>query len=213
MPTLKSARQTSRRTQKERRSETTRVLIDATIKAINEHGYAGLRTSHITRRAGVSWGAVQHLFGDKGALLLAVAGEASDQLAKKLRSSVNISDDLGTRLRTIIDLTWSIYRLPSYVAMVEIIRDSRRDPTLNKKLLRAQTSLTNDLRGVWEEVLGDTGVGAERINRVRDLVTLTLSGLASRRIFLKTETDVPDILESLHFSAMCLLEGGGAARK
>ncbi|WP_084396863.1 TetR/AcrR family transcriptional regulator [Henriciella aquimarina] len=210
MPTKTSAKRPPRRTQKERRTETTRVLIDATIKAINEHGYAGLRTSHITRRAGVSWGAVQHLFGDKGALLLAVAGEASDQLTKKLRSSVKGSDDLPTRLRTIIDLTWSIYRLPSYVAMVEIIRDSRRDPALNKKLLRAQTSLTQDLRGVWEEVLGDTGLDSDQINRVRDLVTLTLSGLASRRIFLKTETDVPDILESLHYSAMCLLERDGA---
>ena len=210
MPT--SAKRTTRSTQKERRTETTHVLIDATIKAINEHGYAGLRTSHITRRAGVSWGAVQHLFGDKGALLLAVASEASDQLAKKLRSSVKVSDDLPTRLRTIIDLTWSIYRLPSYVAMVEIIRDSRRDPVLNKKLLRAQTSLTQDLRSVWEEVLGDTGLGKEQINRVRDLVTLTLSGLASRRIFLKTETDIPDILESLHYSAMCLLDRDGAVQ-
>lgn len=210
MPT--SAKKKTRRTQKERRTETTHLLIDATIKAINEHGYAGLRTSHITRQAGVSWGAVQHLFGDKGALLLAVAGEASDQLAKKLRSSVKVSDDLPTRLRTIIDLTWSIYRLPSYVAMVEIIRDSRRDPALNKKLLRAQASLMQDLRSVWEEVLGDTALGKEQINRVRDLVTLTLSGLASRRIFLKTETDVPDILESLHYSAMCLLDRDGAAK-
>lgn len=209
MPTSTKKTGPARRTQLERREETTRALIDATIYAINEYGLGGLRTNHVTSRAGVSWGAVQHIFGDKGGLLLAVAGEATDQLTKNLRASIKASDDLSTRLRTIIDLTWSIYRLPSYVAMVEIIRDSRRDPALNKKILRAQKSLTQDLRAVWQEVLADTGMPEERINRVRDMVTLTLSGLASRRIFLKAETDVPGILDSLHFSAMCLLQRKG----
>lgn len=209
MPTSTKKTGPARRTQLERREETTRALIDATIYAINEYGLGGLRTNHVTSRAGVSWGAVQHIFGDKGGLLLAVAGEATDQLTKNLRASVKASDDLSTRLRTMIDLTWSIYRLPSYVAMVEIIRDSRRDPALNKKILRAQKSLTQDLRAVWQDVLADTGMPEERINRVRDMVTLTLSGLASRRIFLKAETDIPDILDSLHFSAMCLLQRKG----
>lgn len=209
MPTSTKKTGQARRTQLERREETTRALIDATIYAINEYGLGGLRTNHVTSRAGVSWGAVQHIFGDKGGLLLAVAGEATDQLTKNLRASVKASDDLPTRLRTMIDLTWSIYRLPSYVAMVEIIRDSRRDPALNKKILRAQKSLTQDLRAVWQDVLADTGMPEERINRVRDMVTLTLSGLASRRIFLKAETDIPGILDSLHFSAMCLLQRKG----
>lgn len=210
MPTSTKKTGPARRTQLERREETTRALIDATIYAINEYGLGGLRTNHVTARAGVSWGAVQYIFGDKGGLLLAVAGEATDQLTKNLRASVKASDDLPTRLRTMIDLTWSIYRLPSYVAMVEIIRDSRRDPVLNKKILRAQKSLTQDLRAVWQDVLADTGMSEQRINRVRDMVTLTLSGLASRRIFLKAETDIPDILDSLHFSAMCLLQRKGA---
>ena len=58
-----------RRSHAERTAETRARVIEAVFASIAEVGFARTTASEITRRAGVTWGAVQHHFGGKHGLV------------------------------------------------------------------------------------------------------------------------------------------------
>src|SRR5436309_11852144 len=67
-----SRRKHKRRTQEERSATTRRRLIDAAVECLNESGYLEATLEVVAARAGVSRGAVQHHFGSRNDLLIAV---------------------------------------------------------------------------------------------------------------------------------------------
>ena len=76
------------RATRRRRSDgevTRRKVLDAAIQTILQVGYYQASTNAIARRAGVTWGALQHQFGTREALLLEVLnerwGRLHDQMA------------------------------------------------------------------------------------------------------------------------------------
>jgi AcrR family transcriptional regulator len=64
---------TVRRTQAERRAETERRVLDATIAIISEHGVRAVTMAAVGEAAGYSRGIVNHQFGTRQALMAAVA--------------------------------------------------------------------------------------------------------------------------------------------
>ena len=52
-----------RRSHAERTAETRQRVIDAVVESISEIGFQRTTAAEISRRAGVTWGAVQHHFG------------------------------------------------------------------------------------------------------------------------------------------------------
>src|SRR5687768_9713992 len=70
----------ARRTQEQRREETRRRLLDATITALMEQGYARLTTVEVAKRAGVSHGAIFTHFETKADLLCASVEHLFPQL-------------------------------------------------------------------------------------------------------------------------------------
>lgn len=185
------------RTQRERRQETRAKLIAATIKAINEKGYAALRSTDITKRAGVTWGAVQHLFGSKDELLIHVAGSASESLLDMLEKDVDFHRPPLDRLADIIDKTWEIYTSSAYIAMVEIIRGTRTNPRIHDKTVETQKSIINRIEERWVLLFSDTELPPERIREICTLIILFLSGLAARRIFIFPESETQGHLKTI----------------
>ncbi|MEM8987571.1 MAG: TetR/AcrR family transcriptional regulator [Pseudomonadota bacterium] len=195
----------NRRSQEQRRRATTNKLIEATIEVVNENGYSGLRATAITKKAGVTWGAVQHLFGDKENLLLTVANRTYEELSRALNADISPNAPLNTRVEQIIDLTWKAYQSEAYLAMVEILRGSRSQPTFNKELLKRQQSVNDDVRNTWLRLFSTSDIDARAIDDARDLVTLTLSGLAARRIFLRSHKDPKNIISMLNEATVHVL--------
>ena len=54
-----------RRSQTERTAETRERVMAAVVESIAEVGYPKTTANEIARRAGVTWGAVQHHFGER----------------------------------------------------------------------------------------------------------------------------------------------------
>ena len=194
----KVAPSASRRSQAERRATTRLKLIDAVISCIKDYGYAGTRTRLISRKAGVTWGAVQHLFGGKNDLLMHVALKVTDDLLRQLRATAVTSRAIQERLRLAVELTWSLYSSPAYFAMVEIVRGTRQDRAFHERLVEAQSRVHNEVEQLWVEMFKDSKVSEARILKTCNLVVLTLSGLASRKIYLRLRADPGDMLEFLH---------------
>jgi len=90
------ARRLDRRTQAERSAAMKQRLIEATLEALVDVGYAELTFSHVVERAGVSRGAPLHHFASKAALVEAAAEalirELLDRVARTWRAAKS-SDD------------------------------------------------------------------------------------------------------------------------
>ena len=126
------------RTQQQRRDETVARLLDAAIATIVEVGYARASAAEITRRAGVSVGALFRHFDTMGDFMAATAYEVLRRLL-----------DLGTKQVAEIPAD-----RPALDAMLAILRDLTRNPidaVMHELIIAARTD--EKLRGTLQVVL------------------------------------------------------------
>lgn len=203
-----------RRTQEERRRATRDRLIKAVIGVIQKKGYAGLRSRDVTKASGVTWGAAQHLFGDKNELLLQVATRVSDELVQRLDRSFEAAsgDPLRKRVEQVVRLIWDLYGSPDYFAMVEIVRGTRSDTRFHEKLVAALTRLSGRIEKLWLTIFADARISQQRSLACCNIVVLTLAGLAARKIYLHLGPQHRSILAELTDSIATALLGSPEKR-
>jgi AcrR family transcriptional regulator len=101
-------------------------IINAVIGLIREKGYVAASSTEIAKRAGVTWGAVQHHFGGKEEIL----GEVLERSHRKFQQSLGdarlSSGTPKARVAKYVDLAWEHYRGDEYMATMEILLASRR---------------------------------------------------------------------------------------
>jgi AcrR family transcriptional regulator len=130
------------RTQQQRRDETVARLLDASIATIVELGYARASAAEITKRAGVSVGALFRHFDTMGDFMAATAHEVLRRLL-----------DLGTKQVAAIPAD-----RPALDAMLAILRDLTRNPidaVMHELMIAARTD--EKLRGTLQVVLTEYG--------------------------------------------------------
>jgi len=145
-----------RRTQEERRSQTQTRLLDATAEALADLGWAGLSTTDISRRAGVSRGAQQHHFPTKMDLVAA----ALEHLLQKLRAEYHESfAALPAERRNVagaLDLFWELIRQPPAMALLELGLAGRTDPELRKLSVTLSERVVEIVKEVFDELFPET---------------------------------------------------------
>ena len=181
--------QTTRRSHEDRRKETRAKLIAATIQVINDKGFAAMRTGDITKKAGVTWGAAQHLFGGKTELLTQVASNVSETLVETLETDVETDLPAQEKISMILDQTWALYSNRVYFAMVEIVRGTRKDPIIHDSMVAAQVKITEKIERLWIRIFKANDIEEEKVMRLCHLVTLYLAGLAARKIYAMPATE------------------------
>jgi AcrR family transcriptional regulator len=112
-----------RRSQAERTAETRARLIAAVIESIDEVGFTRTTAQEIARRAGVTWGAVQHHFGGKDGILIAVLEHSFDAFMDRLGALPVEDDPLPERVSLFIDRAWEHFGSPLYRTTFEIMRE------------------------------------------------------------------------------------------
>jgi AcrR family transcriptional regulator len=121
-----------RRTQEERTAATRGALLDATFDAIVELGYRGATTTEVARRAGVSLGALLHHFPTKADLIAAAVEHAFDRRQAEFREAMANLDPAADKLDASVDLLWSMFAGPTFIACLELWVAARSDPDLAK---------------------------------------------------------------------------------
>jgi AcrR family transcriptional regulator len=103
----------------DRGDRTRQLLIDETVRCIREEGFSAASARHIIERAGVSWGVIQHHFGDRDGLLTAVIDDAVDRLI----ASLEVLSDPATAIETadLVRATWEAFANPKAMAGLEIL--------------------------------------------------------------------------------------------
>ncbi|MGI9592642.1 MAG: TetR/AcrR family transcriptional regulator [Myxococcota bacterium] len=178
-PARLPAPQRARRSHAERTAETRARVIEAVFESIAEVGFARTTATEITRRAGVTWGAVQHHFGGKDALLVAVVEDSFERFAARLEGIPVEGVPLEQRVALFIDRAWEHFASREYRSTFEILlnylgrEDVRHDvPTWQGSMFRAWD-------GIWMRLFHDAGIPRQRHRVVEHYVISTLSGLAS----------------------------------
>lgn len=103
----------------QRGDRTRELLIDETVRCIREEGFSAASARHIIERAGMSWGVIQHHFGDRDGLLTAVIEDAVDRLVASLEALADPERVMDTE--GLVRETWEAFANPKAMAGLEIL--------------------------------------------------------------------------------------------
>jgi len=158
-------------------------LIDAAIECLSEFGYLESTVEVIAKRAGVSRGAVQHHFGSRNDLLIAVVDDFGLALAEPVAIDRNRS--VAARVDAAIERTWELVRRPHFIAVVQVWLATRNTPEVVHVTGKKIAQFERDLDLSWQNLFSDIKVPPEQIAVTRHIVLAALRGLALRALYRK----------------------------
>jgi len=161
--------------------------------SIVEVGLEGASAAEISGRAGLTWGAVQHRFGDKHGILVAVLEESFNSLTRQL-NTVDAGLPLTDRISDFVDRAWDHFGSSNYRCASEILSHYMR----SAPELSYQTDFNRTLMRIWLHLFGDTGLTPDRTVVVMHYTVSVLSGLSLMRpIAMPPRDDVSAELDML----------------
>ncbi len=180
--TAEVSRETSLGHQARKALATRERILQAVIELINESGFSGATSGQIARRAGITWGAVQHHFGTKDDILLAVIERSQQVYLSQLQSAQVAKGPLGQRIDHFVDAVWEHYRSDLYFAFSEIMRASRMSaigPSLNTFCISEEQEKHIH---IMASMFADYSVPSHRLKECFRFVHRFLAGFALDRI-------------------------------
>lgn len=181
MPPKSAPRKVSRpvrRTQAERRETTRRKLLDATIEALVEQGYARLTTVEVARRAGVSQGALFTHFDTKEELLAVAVEHLFPRIIQDYLAGVGARPSGKDRVGAAVDMLWAVYQRPELQAAVELYVAARTAPELQKALAAVDGPHRQNLHRVARELFPDVAATHPDFDDVVELALDAVQGAA-----------------------------------
>jgi len=166
-----------RRSHAERTAETRARVMAAVVASIAELGYQRTTAAEIARRAGVTWGAVQHHFGDKDGILMAVLEEAFDDFAQRLDESPSDDEELEKRVARFVDRSAEHFGSALYRSTFEILLNLPSDLELSW-----QREMLNAWIRIWARFFPESDSEAPRTVDLMSYTVSVLSGLAATRM-------------------------------
>ena len=181
-----------RRSHAERTAETRARILAAVVDSIAEVGFHRTTAVEITRRAGVTWGAVQHHFGDKDGILVAVLEDTFGRFAARLESVAIDRMSLERRVVFFVERAFEHFTSREYVSTFEILLDHlrRKDPP-SPDGTRWQLQMLRAWDRVWRRFFGDATVPRRRQLLLQHYTVAVLTGLASTLLLEAGERSLP----------------------
>lgn len=166
-----------RRTQAERTAETRRRILDAVVQSIAEVGFQRTTATEIARRAGITWGAVQHHFGAKGGILEAVLEDTFERFEARL-GDIPADAKLARRVSLFVERAWEHFASPHFRSTFEILlhygkgEGGEAPPHWQEATFRA-------FDRVFERLFADSGLPRRERAALHQFAVAQLIGLAA----------------------------------
>lgn len=198
-----------RRTQEERSATTRGKLIRSAVVCISELGYLNSTIEVVASHAGVSRGAVQHHFGSRNDLLVAVI----DDFGARLSTLNEIPADLtfAQRVDAAIDLTWDMVKTPHFLAVVQIWLTMHDNPTIRVTIAKEIKRIEQKLDAEWQMLFKEAAVPPDRVASIRHLVLAMLRGLALRKLYFTGRSGYAKEIATLKEVVVAALQHPGLA--
>jgi AcrR family transcriptional regulator len=129
----------------------TRVL-ESAVACIDELGIARASSNEIARRAGTTWGAIQHHFGSREDLLLSVIESNFIELESKVRNAGFVGGTTLERVQALADLLWEYCSDIRFRVSIEILLDMRRDPAGSDLVAQRLSDANRSMGAMWDEI-------------------------------------------------------------
>ena len=127
-------------------------LLDAALECLVERGYAATTTVEVARRAGVSRGAQLHHFSSKAELLTAAVDHLLERRRAEFRKAFADTEPGAAQLDSAIDLLWSMFQGPTFVAWVELWLAARTDPELRAAVVEVDRRFVAESQVIFSEI-------------------------------------------------------------
>lgn len=129
------------RTQEQRRTQTRRAILDATVECLLELGFASTTTLEVQRRAGLSRGALLHHFPSKAELLVAAVSHLVEMRGEEIKERAARLPAGGDHTGAAIDLLWESFSGPLFAVALELRGAARTDEELRAALAPAELEI------------------------------------------------------------------------
>ena len=174
-------------------------LLDAAVDCLVELGFAGTTTTEVTRRAGVSMGAMLHHFPTKADLLAAAVGHVMQRRQDEFRKAMTDVGSGADRLEAAIDLMWEAFNGATFHAWLELWVAARTDPELAAAVRVMEEDYDRASREILLELFPPDGHSdAEALEVAMRFAVALMDGVALRGLVMKPVDSRPvDLLKSI----------------
>jgi AcrR family transcriptional regulator len=172
------------RTQQQRREETVARLLDASIATIVDVGYARASAAEITKRAGVSVGALFRHFETMGDFMAATAHEVLRRHVELFTKQVAEVPADGPVLEAVLTILRDITRSPTNTVMYELMIAARTDEKLRATLQNVLREYSAKIFEVARALPGTENLPDETLAALVATLTNTFDGAAILRAVL-----------------------------
>jgi AcrR family transcriptional regulator len=140
--------------------QTRRRVLDAAIATVVDVGYYKASSNEIARRAGVTWGSIQHLFGSREQLMLDVVNDIGVRLEERFAAATVEGTTLEERLRSVLDILSTHYEQDAYLVQMQILLELAANPKMSahgRKVIGRKNGqeLDNLAQPLLAQALGD----------------------------------------------------------
>jgi len=178
-----------RRSQAERTAQTRQRIVAAVFESIAAVGLARTTAVEVTRRAGVTWGAVQHHFGGKDGMLIAAVEDSFDHFVSRFDRFDDLPIDgapLDERVRRFVDGAWAHFGSREYRSAFEILLHYFNPNDIGPNDLSGSPSWRDEMfrswDRVWMELFHDSKLRRGERLAIEHYTLSVLAGLASTRM-------------------------------
>ncbi len=150
-------------------------IVSAVIGLIREKGYAAASSTEIAKRAGVTWGAVQHHFGGKEEILGEVLERSHRTFQHSLADARFVSGTPKARVAKYVDVAWEHYRGAEYMATIEILLAGRAYGSATDALAISRSKAEHLALG--RRIFHDSAASNQRLQQCIYIVHCMLTGI------------------------------------
>jgi AcrR family transcriptional regulator len=191
--------------------ETREHILHVAVKCLAAGGPDAVSANLIAREAGVTWGTVQHQFGDADGLWAEVLAELSKQVGAIFSKVVNRRGTLSSQVKGIVETVWRSLDSSSSQAAFNLRYSLPHDQALLAKEFpqsaQALSELDRSWGDAWARAFAGLDVPKAKVRKVRSLVPSALRGLHTEAR-LGTYTDIHAARAGLIESLTAYLEKG-----
>jgi AcrR family transcriptional regulator len=175
-------------------------MLDAVVECILENGYYEASSNAIARQAGVTWGAIQHQFGTRQALLLAVLEDRWHRLTDRIEATEVSGETLEERLAWVMGALEEHYGTPEYLVFTQIMLDLIQSPASSEATKQAVAAHGRNLTRVWRPLFAEALGEASRDDELVRYAFLAIRGylsantMASRLVAQRRDGPIRELL-------------------
>ncbi|MEY2569768.1 MAG: hypothetical protein QOE63_118 [Acidimicrobiaceae bacterium] len=133
-------------------------MIDAAVACILERGFYRASSNEIARRAGVTWGVIQHHFGTREALMLAVLEDGARRFTDVLSAATIDGETVAERLDQLLDVLAQHYGQAEYLVYMQVALNMDHDPSTSSDVRATMRAVaersTEQMRALVRATLG-----------------------------------------------------------